>query len=59
MLAIGISTIMTIIIIIIIKATELQTFPSARIANVWKIHKGSSRNQLLCPLGRIAAFLKT
>lgn len=59
MLDTGLSVIMIIVIItitmIVIKATELQIFPSARTANVGENHKEEGRNQLFCPLGRIAA----
>ena len=61
MLDTGLSVIMIVIIItititmIVIKATELQIFPPARTANVGKSHKEEGRNQLFCPLGRIAA----
>ena len=58
MLDVCLSMVMIMIItitMIVIKATELQMFPSARTANVGKSHKEKGRNQLFCPLGRIAA----
>lgn len=59
MLDVGLGMIMIVIIInitmIVIRATEQQTVPSARTANVGKSHKEKGRNQLFCPLSRIAS----